>query len=74
MARYKNIDWNLGDLGPDGSPTWNLLQCALLMDIRDELQELNRLFHCPNFRDLPSAVFDIRRATGKRKRAKKSAP
>lgn len=38
MARLKNREWNLSD----PVKTWDELHAALLMDIRDELQELNR--------------------------------
>jgi len=47
MARHRNGNWNL----PDGKvETWDQVQVAVLMDIRDELQKLNRLMECSNVR------------------------
>lgn len=42
MARYKNADWNL----PDKAETWQQASVAVLMDIRDELQSINRKLGC----------------------------
>lgn len=43
MARHKNKQWSL----PEGQvKTWEQAGIALLMDIRDELQQLNRLLNC----------------------------
>lgn len=60
MARHKNMDWNLPDgyRQPDGSRThsWESINTALLMDIRDELRELNtslRPLRCQNFLRIP---------------------
>lgn len=46
MARWRDLQWNL--TGDDGDRTVprDLIQLALLMDIRDELKELNRKFVC----------------------------
>lgn len=49
MARHKNADWNLAE----DRPGWEGAQLAVLMDIRDELQTLNRLLHCVNFQNIP---------------------
>lgn len=48
MARWKNVDWNLPKGGAGGPESWLVLQTAVLMDIRDELQALNRVMQCPN--------------------------
>lgn len=40
---------------------------AVLMDIRDELQKLNRVFNCGNFLSLPHVVQGIEKNTRKRK-------
>lgn len=53
MARHKDVDWYL----PEGIPndqgdkihSWSSIQCALLMDIRDELKSLNALLQSSNF-------------------------
>lgn len=53
MARFKDVNWNLAQ-APGGAPaTWEQVQLALLMDIRDELRRLNGLLHCPNFTGIP---------------------
>lgn len=70
MARYKNIDWTLPN---EGIGTWERVQVAILMDIRDELQSLNSLLHCPNFVAMPRLLRDVKRNTTKQKRRKKNA-
>lgn len=51
MPRYANTQWNL----PNESPvSYTVVQTALLMDIRDELQKLNRLLHCARFLAIPT--------------------
>jgi hypothetical protein len=77
MPRHKNVDWNLseGTLNPDGSRTHRLdrIQAALLMDIRDELQALNRVFSCPNFTRIPGVLDRIEANTKRRKYTHKTA-
>lgn len=46
---------------------------AVLMDIRDELQDLNRLLSCPNFISIPALLRAIQRNTRRPKR-QKAAP
>jgi len=72
MARFKNIDWNLPTKANGGIDSWNGVTAALLMDIRDELQVLNRLLGCHNFLRVPRILDDIAANTKKptRKRAK----
>jgi hypothetical protein len=41
------------------------------MDIRDELQELNRRLRCPDFLAIPRILRDVRRNTAKPKRKPK---
>lgn len=41
MPRHANVQWNLPEADGTGH-TWNSIHAALLMDIRDELQKLNR--------------------------------
>lgn len=45
MARHKNAEWDLP--GPKIG-TWEQIQVAVLMDIRDELQTIRYLLECPN--------------------------
>lgn len=62
MARHKNVTWNLSDSpGTDGA------MLAALMDIRDELQRLNALLHCPHFQDVPHKLDRLVVNTKKRK-------
>jgi len=70
MARHKDINWNL----PEGRlNTWELVFCALLMDIRDELKSLNAVFGCVNFLRIQHDLNAIRLNTQrKRKRKRKS--
>lgn len=42
MPRHKNTIWNFN---PEPK-TWEEIQAALLMDIRDELQTLNSVMRC----------------------------
>lgn len=60
MARHENVNWNLpAGEGGAGTP-WNAVFAALLMDLRDELQKLNRLLGCSNFLGIPQTLRDIR--------------
>lgn len=68
MARHPNVDWNL----PDPLKTWEQLNTAVLMDIRDELKTLNKLLHCSNFIEIPHILRVIRRNTTKPRRRKKA--
>lgn len=72
MARHKNSDWCLPE--NNGTPhrhDWNSIHAAIVMDIRDELQILNRLLGCANFRQVPAILRGIRVNTDRRKRKKK---
>ena len=72
MARLKDTNWSL----PDGVPnkvggtthTWDSINGALLMDIRDELKELNAVLHCWRFQSIPNTLNRID------KRMSKNAP
>lgn len=52
--------------------TFEGIQIAALLSIRDELRTLNRLLHCGNFTGMPRTLKDIERNT-KRPKRKKSA-
>jgi hypothetical protein len=73
-TRRKNVNWTIISR-PDGVP-WDMCQLAVLMDIRDELQTLNRLLGCSNFTAVPSILRGIRRNTAKprKPRARKEQP
>ena len=69
MARRKNTEWSLPDLGE--TVTVDQAQLAVLMDIRDELQRLNALFNCSNFLAIPHTLRAIEKNTRpKRKRSR----
>jgi len=61
--RRKNVDWDIGD-----DLTWDKVKLAVLMDIRDELQTLNRLLGCSNFVNIPNVLIAIKANTAKPKR------
>ena len=64
-TRQKNLNWSVTI--PDGSrmieKAYDGVFVALLMDIRDELQTLNRLLSCPNFLGMPAALRKVARNT-----------
>jgi len=64
MARQKNWDWNLAE-EKDGRYAFDQIQANVLLDIRDELQRLNRLLQCQNFRRIPFVLRSIRQNTSK---------
>jgi hypothetical protein len=76
-TRHKNTNWALSTgtrnaNGVDSVPN-DSVQFALLMDIRDELQTLNRLLGCPNFVAVPSILRGIRaKIPTRRRRARKA--
>ena len=49
MSRYKDNNWKLPE---HKVQTWEQAGIAILMDIRDELKQLNRLIGCPNLLDI----------------------
>lgn len=46
---------------------------GLLMDLRDELQRLNNLLHCPNFQAVPRKLDQIRANTTKPRKRKRTS-
>lgn len=57
--RRKNANWQLHP-NADGSMPHEDAKLAVLMDIRDELQSLNRILQCPNFIAVPRKLDDIK--------------
>ena len=55
--RHKDQNWSLpeGDIQASGQRAhqWDSIQAAILMDIRDELKQMNRVLACPNFQRIP---------------------
>jgi hypothetical protein len=66
MPDLRDLHWNL----PSKPETWEQVTVALLMDIRRELKQLNRVLACPNFTEIPKVLAQIRRNTTKNKRLK----
>lgn len=68
-TRRKNADWKLPMGGTDPF-TWDHAAIAVLMDIRDELQQANRYLstlHCSNFQRIPGY---LRTIAARRRRVK----
>ena len=69
MARHKNVEWRI----PEKAQTWEQVDTAVLMDLRDELKEMNqslRCLRCINFLRIPAKLDAIRRNTAKKIRKK----
>lgn len=69
-TRHKNANWNLGQSNSNGRFTFDQIKVAVLMDIRDELQKLNRLLHCPNFVAIPRKLDAINKKLPPRRKRK----
>jgi hypothetical protein len=68
-TRLKDINWQPGtDKG--AAETWQHVQVAVLMDIRDELKRLNLLLYCTNFTGIPQVLRKVEKNTRKKRRAK----
>ena len=68
-TRHRNVTWRLPANETTGLLSLEQAQLAVLMDIRDELQTLNRLLSCPNFQDIPQKLERTARNTAGVKRA-----
>lgn len=58
-GRFKNLNWNLPSTEEGKLPKWDYVPIALLMDIRDELQRLNKLLGCANCVAIPRKLDQI---------------
>lgn len=70
MHDYSNVTWTI-KRNPDGTISQSDAHLAVMMDIRTELQKLNRVLYCPNFTAIPGILRTIRRNTTKPRRRKK---
>lgn len=69
MARFKNADWDIRTEDEIRPKVHEDAILAVLMDIRDEMQRLNTLLHCPNFVGIPGKLERIaRKLPSRRKR------
>lgn len=66
--RFKNNNWVFRTTPTGSIESWEQVQCALLMDIRDELQRLNTLVHCQDAIDIPQILRRIEKNTTKKPR------
>lgn len=55
-TRHQGANWSVGT-----APSMDGAQLAVLMDLRDELQKLNRLLACDNFTRIPGDIKAVRR-------------
>jgi len=70
-TRHRNREWALPTNQTGAPETWQAVEIAVLMDVREELQNLNRLLRCPNFLEIPDTLRGIRRNTAKKSKSKK---
>ena len=68
MTRKKNIAWNVGEPDPGGRYTYDQIKVSLLMDLRDELQELNGHLRCAKVQKMFRDLTAIRQNTHRRKK------
>lgn len=68
-TRRKNVTWVL-----PGSPNffWEHASLAVLMDIREELQAINRRLNCSETLEIPRLLREIRRNTTKPRKKRKT--
>mgnify|MGYP001604804571 FL=1 len=55
-----NLEWNLW-MDNDGKPGSATLTNILLLEIREELKQLNQVFRCHNFQEIPRTLRGLRR-------------
>lgn len=70
LERFKNVQWTL-PRNRDGSVTLEVITASLLMDIRDELQQINRRLDCPNIPAALTATIELGAEARSRKRARR---
>lgn len=63
MRRHKDVNWILNN-----NASWNDVNAALLMDIRDELKRINARLNCPDTLAIPKILRRIAAHTKPRPR------
>lgn len=63
-ANRVDVEWET----PASTFDWDHVTVEVLMDIRQELRDLNRLLRCPNFTGIPTTLRSIRRAMPAKKK------
>jgi len=73
MGRFKNANWTVNEAvgNPNSAENVHEATLAVLMDLRDEMQALNRVFACQNFLRVPRTLDQIRKNTTKKRKPKK---
>ncbi len=69
-TRKKNETWMVRS-DSDGKYSFDAAQLCVLMDIRDELQKLNKVFECGNFLAIPATLREIQINTKKKRKVRK---
>lgn len=74
MPRFRDVDWDLTRSAQTGAiESWQQVEIAVLMDIRDALKPLRRL-DCYEFIRIPSELRAIKRALQKENRDRRKRP
>ncbi len=71
-GRRKNTSWTVTIVAGGKEVSWEGAQLAVLMDIRDELQTLNRVLGCVRFTTIPDTLKTIAANTKRRPRTRKA--
>lgn len=69
MRQFKDVNWNVPTMKDGRIQDWDAVRLSVLMDIRDELRQLNRLLGCQNFIEMPAMLRAIKRNTAKPRKA-----
>jgi hypothetical protein len=67
IAHRRNVEWETATK-EEGLFTWEQVGVEILMDIRGELQKLNALLQCDNFKRIPGKLDTIARKLPRRTR------
>ena len=54
--RFRNVQWEVPTNGEGQVETWEGARLSVLMDIRDELRDLNRIIGCNNCVGIPKTL------------------
>jgi GTP cyclohydrolase III len=66
-TRHKNGNWTMKP-NANNELSWEAIQVAVLMDIRDELQTVNRLLNCHRIPRALDAMYELGVEARRRKR------
>lgn len=71
--RCKDFNWQVrNENGVAYAGSYEHAHLAVLMDLRDELKTLNRVFACQNFLDVPALLRAIKKNTTKKRRRQRA--